>query len=44
MCGRSFIKGETNKTAVVFGVLLLVLILEIGGWISGKLVLDLISG
>ena len=29
---------------VIFGVLLLVLILGIGGWISGKLVLDLISG
>ena len=37
-------KRKTNKTAVVFGVLLLVLILGIGGWISGKLVLDLISG
>ena len=37
-------KRKTNKTAVVFGVLLLVLTLGIGGWISGKLVLDLISG
>ena len=37
-------KRKTNKTAVVFGVLLLVLILGIGGWISGKLVLDPISG
>lgn len=37
-------KRKTNKAAVVFGVLLLVLTVGIGGWISGKLVLDLISG